>query len=463
MSFGHIIGIIITFLAIVAVSLYSGRKVKSGADFDSAGGSASTGIVMGAILGTLVGGSSTVGTAQLAYNYGMSAWWFTLGGGIACLLLAIFFVKPIRASKAATLVGIISGTYGEKAGIAASILSSVGTFINILSQLIAATAIIEIVFPDISLVLSMAIATALTIIYVIFGGMLSIGSVGVIKLILLFVAVIAGAGFVLYHSNGISMLWENLDHDTYFNLFARGVGVDGGAGLSLILGVFSTQSYAQALLMGKTDRTAQRGAVLSAALIPLIGIGGILIGQYMKVTQPTLESAKMAFPQFIIDHMPPVLAGIILATLIITVIGTGAGLSLGICTVINRDIVRKRTHRFDDPKKNLVFTRLLIAGILVLAGVLCICPIGDTILNFAFMSMGLRGAVIFVPLCCALWLREKVDAGWILVSIIVSPIVVLVFGLLKILPFDALFIGVIFAIAACAAGYLAAGKKQRRS
>ena len=72
----------------------------------------------GAILGTLVGGSSTVGTAQLAYNFGMSAWWFTLGGGIACLLLAIFFVKPIRHSKSTTLVGIIADEYGEKAGMA---------------------------------------------------------------------------------------------------------------------------------------------------------------------------------------------------------------------------------------------------------------------------------------------------------------------------------------------------------
>lgn len=178
MSVGHIIGIIITFLLILAVSFFSGRKVKSGADFDSAGGKASAGIVMGAILGTLVGGSSTVGTAQLAYTYGMSAWWFTLGGGIACLLLAIFFIKPIRASKAVTLVGIISGAYGEKAGMAASILSSVGTFINIISQLIAATAIIEIIFPNVGLVVAVAIAVVLMTIYVIFGGMLSVGSVG---------------------------------------------------------------------------------------------------------------------------------------------------------------------------------------------------------------------------------------------------------------------------------------------
>ena len=42
-------------------------------------------VSIGAIIGTLVGGSSTIATAQLAYTFGMSAWWFTLGAGIACL------------------------------------------------------------------------------------------------------------------------------------------------------------------------------------------------------------------------------------------------------------------------------------------------------------------------------------------------------------------------------------------
>ncbi len=67
MSVLHIIGIIITLASIVALSIYSGKatKEKKGAG---------TWAVSGAIMGTLVGGSSTVGTAQLAYQFGMSAW-----------------------------------------------------------------------------------------------------------------------------------------------------------------------------------------------------------------------------------------------------------------------------------------------------------------------------------------------------------------------------------------------------
>lgn len=455
-SFAHILGIVLTLFLIAAVSVLSGKTVKSGADFDSGGGKASAAVVAGGIMGTLVGGSSTVGTAQLAYTYGMSAWWFTLGGGIACAILALVYAKPLRRTGCTTTVGILAREFGAKTGIAASVLSSIGTFINILSQLLSATAVIAIVFPNLNLVWSLIIAAALMALYVVFGGVLGAGMVGVVKLVLLYVAVIAGGGIAVALSGGISTLYHALDHATYFNLFARGIGKDAGAGLSLILGVLSTQSYAQSLLAGKTDAAAKKGALISAFLIPPIGIGGILIGMYMRVYEPALSSPKMAFPQFVLNHMPPLLAGVVLATLLIAVIGTGAGLSLGISTVVRKDIICRFTNRFDSPRKSLTFSRVLILVILAAACALCACPIGDTILNFAFMSMGLRGTVIFVPLTLALWLPGRTDRRYIFAGIIVSPLLVLILGLLDCLCFDPLFLGVgvsaLLGICGCFAG-----------
>ena len=71
----------------------------------------------------------------------------TLGGGIACLILAVLYIKPLRRSGCTTLVGMIDKEYGHKAGFAATILNSVGTFINILSQLLAASAVVIVIWP----------------------------------------------------------------------------------------------------------------------------------------------------------------------------------------------------------------------------------------------------------------------------------------------------------------------------
>lgn len=462
LSLLHIAGMVITILLILAVSLYSGRSVKNAADFDSGGGKAGAAVVSGAIMGTLVGGSSTVGTAQLAYDYGFSAWWFTLGGGIACAILAIFYVVPLRRYKNMTIVGIVAQEYGAATGMVTSLLSSVGTFINILSQLISATAVMAIIVPGLDMKYALLIAAVLMALYVIFGGVLGAGMVGIVKLILLYLSVIAGGVIVVFLSHGFAPLYQQLDHALYFNLFARGIGTDGGAGLSLILGVLSTQSYAQAVMAGKNDRTARKGALISACMIPPIGIGGILIGMYMRIHEPSLPSAKMAFPQFVVNHMPPLLAGIVLATLLIAVIGTGAGLALGISTIINNDIVKKVTHKLDDTVKSLYFSRVLLFVILGVACLLCMCPIGDTILNFSFMSMGLRGAVMMGPLCCALWMPGKVNRKWVLAAVCISPLLVLIFGITDCLPFDPLFLGVAASALLCSAGRMAgpAEKKQ---
>ena len=83
----HIIGILLTVGLLLAVSLLSGRKVKDARSFTT-GGRAGSWMVCGAILGTLVGGQSTIGTAQLAFSFGLSAWWFTIGA--ACTLVGIY-------------------------------------------------------------------------------------------------------------------------------------------------------------------------------------------------------------------------------------------------------------------------------------------------------------------------------------------------------------------------------------
>ena len=74
----HIVGVLATLTLMVAVGLYAGSKVKTAADFSTGGRQASTFIVSGTIMGTLVGGASTIGTAQLAFQYGFAAWWFTI-------------------------------------------------------------------------------------------------------------------------------------------------------------------------------------------------------------------------------------------------------------------------------------------------------------------------------------------------------------------------------------------------
>lgn len=462
-----IIGIAIALVALVGLAIYTGAK-KSGGKKSGVGFPVVTGLIMG----TLVGGSSTVGTAQLAYNYGMSAWWFTLGGGLACLVLALVYVKPLRASGSPTLVGMIKQEYGPTAGMAATILNSVGTFINILSQLLAASAVVLVILPTMGTALTIIFAAVFMVLYVVFGGAKGAGIVGILKTVLLYVAMVSCGIIAMGKLGGVSGVGAAMADFSaqlgrnFASLFCRGFGTDAGACVSLILGVLTTQTYAQAVINAKSDTDARAGALISTVLIPIIGIFGIVVGLYMRtVTDPATFVAKTALTQFILaySNMPGLLAGIVLGALFIASVGTGAGLALGIATMIDREFVqgKLKTKLSSD-----TVSKLLIVVVLALATALSCTPIGDTILKFAFMSMGLRGCTVFAPLCFLIWAKGRVGSGYALWSIVGGSVVALILGVLNLfnvlaLPCDAVFPGVAVGLIVMFVG-LAAGKKENK-
>ena len=307
-----IVGLVIAIVAVTCLAVFTGLKKKKG-------GKINFGIAAGLIMGTLVGGTSTVGTAQLAFNYGMTAWWFTLGAGLGCLILALIYVRPLRRQESPTLVGMVRDEYGKSVGMAATVLNSVGTFINILSQLIAASAVVLVVFPSLGVSWTIIVSAVFMIVYVVFGGTKGAGIVGILKTVLLYLTMVICGILVLKHLGGVSgftstvngLQVTNSDGSArnLWSLFGRGFWTDFGSCMSLILGVLTTQTYAQAILNAKTDKDARIGALISTVLIPIIGIFGILVGLYMRsvATPEALASsgsvlAKTALTSFILDY-----------------------------------------------------------------------------------------------------------------------------------------------------------------
>lgn len=440
LTYQHVIGIIFTLILITSVGVFSGRKVKTSSDFSIGGKRAGTGIVAGTIMGTLVGGSSTIGTAQLAFLYGFSAWWFTLGAGFGCLFLALFYSKALYGSNKETVPQILAEEFGGLAGPISSVFVSLGTFLNIIAQILSATALLTSMYKMhifTAAILSIALMSA----YVIFGGVWGTGIVGVAKLILLYVSVMVGGYIAINAGGGLEQYINTFPKYPYFSLFGRGVWTDGAAGFSLLLGVLSTQTYIQAVLSAKTVRQAKAGAIISAFLIPPVGVAGIFIGLFMKMNHPDLNPA-LAFPQFVLRYINPWLSGIVLATLLVTVVGTGAGLSLGISTMFTKDIYKVYINKEAADDKLLKITRLVIIASLALALLFITGNVKSLILKWSFMSMGLRGATVFGPLCAALFMPGKVKKSYVIVSMVLSPLSVLVGKMILPENIDSLFIGV---------------------
>ncbi len=447
----HYAGTALVLLLICAVGLWSGRRAKRAGDFATGGHSAGPGLVAGAIMGTLIGGSSTIGTAQLAYSYGFSAWWFTLGGGIGCIVLAVLFSKPLYQSEVRTLPQLFRREYGHGCGTAATVLTSIGSFLSIVAQLLSGVTLVMSV-SSLGSLPTTAVIVALMIVYVVFGGMLSAGMVGIAKMALLFLSV-GTCGILAYiQGGGLAGFRAVLPAGQYFSLFARGAAVDAGAGLSLVLGILTTQTYIQAILSARTLRVSRQGAVLSAVLMPLIGLAGIFVGLFMRVNYPDIPSAT-ALPRFLMEYLPPVAGGMTLATLLVALVGTGAGVALGLGTMISHDIYKVYFRRDADGKAMLRVTRLSILLILLATALFTFGNLGSLILNWSFLSMGLRGSVAFWPLCFALFCPGRVPPRYALAAMLSGPVFVFLGKAVLPAGIDPLFLGLLASGVPMLAGY----------
>ena len=110
-SLWHFVLMGITVVAVIGGGIYAAGSVKSAEGYTLGGRSSGVAMVAGGIAGTAVGGGATVGTAQMAYTLGMTAWWFTLGMGISLLIMGLFYAQRLRSSSLET---ILAGKPGQR-------------------------------------------------------------------------------------------------------------------------------------------------------------------------------------------------------------------------------------------------------------------------------------------------------------------------------------------------------------
>ncbi|MPN27056.1 hypothetical protein SDC9_174483 [bioreactor metagenome] len=166
----------------------------------------------------------------------------------------------------------------------------------------------------------------------------------------------------------------------------------------------------------------------------------MLVGIFMS--RSSLVDSSQAFPAFLIQHMPPFMGGVFLATLLIAIVGTGSGLALGISTILsNLYKMKLAKENRKMPINELWLARGLILAILLLALLFTLGDMGAFILQWSIMSMALRAAAGFVPLCSALFFKGRVPAAYMIAAIIAGPCVVLAGELFYAKTVDPVFFG----------------------
>jgi SSS family solute:Na+ symporter len=447
-----IFGVAIVTAVIALTAFVSGLRVRSTREFTVAGRRASWPMVSGIIVGALVGGSSTVGTSEAAFVYGLPAWWFTLGAGIGCLILSTLFVKPLLRTGVETLPQYLMTAFGPPIRPLVAVCDSIGLFSTIPGQAASAIALLTVLLQW-SLPPLAALVGALIVAYVFTGGAISAGVAGFVKLLIAFSALLVFGAVALVLAGGLAPLHQSLP-GKYFSLFGNGVWKDVGNGFGIILGVLTTQVYVQAVLSGRDERQARIGGLLAGLGTTLLGLGGVAVGMFMRVHEPGIAPAQ-ALPLFATHYFPPVIGGMLLGAILITIITCAGGLALGIATMFTRDLYQPYLRQKTGDRQGLLVARTAIV-VVVLAGVLIgASHLLKLIISYSFLAFAFRADAMLVPLVVAvLGNRTRLRSAGAGVGALLGGMTTNLFWNLAIEPGGAaLFIGLMGSVAGLFVGH----------
>ncbi|MDC7786791.1 sodium:solute symporter family protein [Rhodoplanes sp. TEM] len=459
LSFSQVAGLAGTVLLVVAFGAWSSRKVRSAQGYSLNGRSAGAILIAGSISGTAVGGSSTVGTAQMAASFGLSGWWFTLGTGIALLVLAVFYARPLRRSGLETIPQYLTIPYGRSAGPLASLVSSLGILFSAVASALAGIHLMVAMF-GLAPWLSAVVLVALVLAYGLFGGLKGAGVSGILKMAVLWLSLwIAG----LYAAVSLAQLPDfdaQFPAFPWFSLWGRGAGETLYNLMSLIVGVVCTQTYVQAIYAASDTRVAAVGAATAALITIPIGLPSIAVGMFMHARHPELAPV-LALPVYLIQYLPGVLGGIGLAGILISVVGSIAGLALGIGTMMANDIGRGLFGLTDDATI-LMINRACVLGVGAVSMLIALSALDSYVLDWNYMSMALRGAAVFLPLSLAVFCPGRLSAPWAIASMIGSTAAAVAVRLVVPLPINPLMTGLAVSAGVVGIGLLRGSATKRR-
>ena len=387
----HYISLAVTLLVTLLPGLLAARRVKSADDYNVGGRSSGAGLVAGTIIGTIVGGAATVGTAQLGFKLGLA-----------------FYAVPLRRSSLTTIAEYLVTDYGKPAGWLATFSACAGIFFSIVASTLTALHLIAGLF-GVPLLAAAAIVIAVTLLLVFFGGLSSSGMAGIFKIVLIFASIFVG-GVMSYADMGH---WQGLTQSfaayPWFSLFGRGVE-DGLVSLgSMIVGVISTQTYVQALFSARDTKTAAVGCCAAALIVIPVGLPSVMIGMFMHLHHPEINSID-ALPLYLVTYLPQWLGGIGLGAVLLSALGSIAGLALGVGTMISRDIVSKIWLKATAAGQ-LWASRLSVLAVSVTAMVFVFMHLDSSVLEWNYLSMALRGSGIFLPLTFCIFFPGRVRAS----------------------------------------------------
>ena len=214
--------IVICYLCVlVGVGIWVAKRTKTTEDFMVAGRNIGIWRCTGARAACVIGGSLTMGSSTLAYNFGIGAIWL---GGICALsifLLSLFLktkLSDLRILSAAEGFGIF---YGPYARVLSALVMMIYMFMVGVVQVVAVGTIMNVMFGW-STQVSMLIGGLVVLAYIVIGGMWAVTYTDVFQFLIMTAGVCILCPILAVHSiGGVEAFFQEAP-ETHFDITGLG-------------------------------------------------------------------------------------------------------------------------------------------------------------------------------------------------------------------------------------------------
>lgn len=170
------------FIVIVAIGFIAARFAKTKEDYLVAGRRLSFPLFFGCMAALTLGGGSTIGSAQLGYEFGLGGIWLNLSIGLGLVAAGFLVTSKLSKLRALSVNEVVESSYGPIARVFSSALTLIYTLTLSVVQVISIGTIINGV-TGIDATLSMLVGGGIVILYTFVGGMWSVTMTDIVQFV----------------------------------------------------------------------------------------------------------------------------------------------------------------------------------------------------------------------------------------------------------------------------------------
>ena len=408
-------------VGIVAIGFWVGRGTKNSDDYFLAGRGMIWPLVGFSLIVTNFSGTQFLGLAGAGYDTGISVWNFEWMATLVLVFFAVLILPIYLQSKITTVPEFLEKRYDRRSRYAFSGFTVLtGMLIDSAGGMFAGALVLNLLFPEVPLMVHIVILAVLGGAYVILGGLRAVMITDTIQGILLLIA--AGTIFIiLFAEYGFDWsVFPELAPDDGFTI-APGAFDDFMPWPGIFTGVMWLGLYTwitnhvvvQRVLAAKNLDHGRWGALFAGAMqlpwLVLLIFPGILARDVF----PELDNPDLAWPSLIFEFMPVGIRGLIVAALLAALMSTLDSVLNGASSLVVNDFIKTSKKEFTE-QQLLRISRVLV-GVFMLIAVLWAPVIlnFDTIVQYFQSFLGyVTMPVVVVLLGGIFWKRATAPAAF---------------------------------------------------